>query len=346
MLIRNAWYVAARKADIETKLLARTILNEKVVLFRKPDGQVAALEDRCCHRQVPLSKGILREDQVECWYHGLRFDSTGRCVHIPSQPNIPRRVCVRTYPIAEKYGFVWIWIGAAERADEALIPDHWVCSAPELEGEMSYFYIETDYRLGLDNLLDLSHIAFVHPHTIASRAVAEANVSVNVQGNTVRVSRTLRNEPAPPLLKHMMSLDAIDRVQDVVFWPISNTRVETTAHPPGQPDGQKLRLFTTTIFTPETERTMHTWVGMHRDFALHNPELTKLITQQVIVTVNEDKDVTEHLQRNWDASAPTINLAVDQAPLAARRILERLYREQTNGAHRSLPMAKSELGVG
>jgi phenylpropionate dioxygenase-like ring-hydroxylating dioxygenase large terminal subunit len=337
MLIHNAWYAAALCSEIGAELFARTILNQKIVLYRAVDGKIAALEDRCIHRQVPLSKGRLVDDQIQCWYHGLRFDRTGQCVHIPSQQNIPPRSCVKSFPVAEKHGWVWLWMGDRERRDEALIPDHSVCTSREFVGEMTYFYIETDYRLGVDNLLDLSHIAFVHPKTIVSRAVAEATPEIAVNKDEVRVRRVLRGEATPPLLKQMMGLDTIDRTQEVLYWPIANTRVQTFAHPPGRPDGPILRLFTTTMFTPETETSSHTWVGMHRDFALDNSALTQMITKEVVVTVLEDKDVTEQLQKNWRSDAPMIHLTVDRAAFGARQILNRLYRQEDSRAGEAEP---------
>ena len=262
MLLRSRSRVALCN-EIKSELFARTVLNEQIVMYRTSDGKIAALEDRCVHRQVPLSKGRLKGDQVECWYHGMRYEPTGKCVHIPSQKVIPPRACVKTFPVAEKYGWVWLWFGDPARADESLVPDHWPVTSPEFAGEMSYFHIGTDYRLAIDNLLDLSHIAFVHPKTIVSHAIAEATPEITASDNEVRVRRVVRNETTPPLLKQMMGLEHIDRIQQVIYWPVGNTRVETFAHPPDQPNGKTLRLFTTSMFTPETDKSLHAWVGMH-----------------------------------------------------------------------------------
>ncbi|MFC5472962.1 Rieske 2Fe-2S domain-containing protein [Paraherbaspirillum soli] len=336
MMIRNSWYMAALSSEIKAELFARTILNEKVVMYRTSGGKLTALEDRCPHRQVPLSKGRLQDDTIECWYHGMQFDASGKCIHIPSQKVIPERACVRTYPAAEKYGFVWLWMGDAERCDEALIPDHSVCSSAQYAGEMCYTHAHTDYRLAIDNLLDLSHIAYVHPETISSLAVAETSPEITVSDSEVRVRRVLRKEKNSPLLKQMMKLDIIDRVQEVIYWPIGNTRVETIAHAPDEPDGLALRLFTTSIFTPETVNSCHIWVGIHRDFALDNQALTQLILDQVKKTVLEDKDVTEHLQANWKTDAPIIHLAVDHAGHAARRMLTRLQQQEPEVRERGI----------
>ncbi len=334
MFIRNAWYSVALSAEIKAELFARTVLNEKLVLFRDPQGKLVALDDRCAHRQVPLSKGRLLGDQIECWYHGMRFDCSGKCVHIPSQNSIPPQARVRGYPVAEKYGWVWLWMGDASKADERAIPDHGVCASEQFAGEMSYFHIGTSYLLAIDNLLDLSHIAYVHPKTIVSHQLAETPPTIEVEPNAVRVRRVLKNERTPPLLKQMMKLDTIERVQEVSFWPVGNTRVETIAQAPDRPEAPKLRLYTTSIFTPETDTTLHAWVGMHRDFALDVPQLTGLITKEVQETVLEDKDVTQALQGNWRDDAPIFYVAVDGAANAARKILDRLIAEERapNGA--------------
>jgi len=336
MLIRNSWYVAALSSEIKTELFARKILNENIVMYRTSDGTLAVLEDRCPHRQVPLSKGRLQGDTLVCWYHGLQFDAKGKCIHIPSQQLIPQRACVKTYPAAEKYGFVWLWMGEPALCDEALIPDHSVCSSAQFAGEMCYTHVLTDYRLAIDNLLDLTHINYVHTETISSIAVAETPPAITVSEREVRVSRVLRKEKNSPLLKKMMGLDYIDRTQEVIFWPVGNTRVETTARAPGEADGPALRLFTTSIFTPETVDSSHIWVGMHRDFALDNQPLTQMILQEVVKTVLEDKDVTEHLQQNWKQSAPIVYLAVDQAAAAARRMLADLRLQEAGVRERGI----------
>ena len=124
MYLKNAWYVAGWDHHVGNDLLARTICDEPIVFFRTEDGTVAALEDRCCHRSAPLSVGRHKGDEIECGYHGLRFDRTGQCISVPSQDLVPPGACVRSYPIVEKNRWVWIWMGAPARADATLIPDY------------------------------------------------------------------------------------------------------------------------------------------------------------------------------------------------------------------------------
>jgi phenylpropionate dioxygenase-like ring-hydroxylating dioxygenase large terminal subunit len=108
VFVRNAWYVAAWADQLGEQVLARRICNDPVVLFRQKDGKVAALEDRCCHRAAPLQYGQVVRRGLQCGYHGLVFDGTGQCVHIPWQEQIPADARVRSYPVMEKDALIWI----------------------------------------------------------------------------------------------------------------------------------------------------------------------------------------------------------------------------------------------
>ena len=119
MFLRNCWYVAAWDHEVGRELKPVKILGEEIVLYRKSDGTAAALEDACPHRKLPLSMGRIKGDDVECGYHGLTFDCTGTCTRVPGAEKIPHVARVQSYPIAERYGLLWIWMGEAEKADPA-----------------------------------------------------------------------------------------------------------------------------------------------------------------------------------------------------------------------------------
>ena len=147
MFLRNYWYVAATDAEVGRKPLARTILGEPIVFFRTEEGAPVAMEDRCAHRHLPLSMGKLVGDELQCHYHGLRFGTDGRCTRIPGQEQIPRCAKVKTYPVAERYHWIWIWMGDPALADPAKItdfhwlddPDHWGAKSvvPARRGELA-----------------------------------------------------------------------------------------------------------------------------------------------------------------------------------------------------------------
>jgi len=334
MFIRHAWYVAALASEIKHEMLPRTLLGEKVVFYRTSQGKVTALQDRCVHRHVPLSIGRLKGDVVECGYHGMRFDAAGKCIHIPSQKQIPEKACVRAFPIVEKYGFVWIWMGPPQAADEAAIPDHELCDDPMLTGEMKYFFARCDYRLAVDNIMDFSHIAFVHETTVGSQAVVETEPKFTITGNEISARRFVPMEPTSPLLKKILKLEHVDRTLDVTYAPVANAKVNTSATPPGK-TSPVLRVHTITIFTPESETTTHLWVGTYRNFALDSPELTRTITKEIITTVEQDIAITEAQQQNMCPDAFSVSLAGDRGPSAARQILKRLLRLESSqhGAH-------------
>jgi phenylpropionate dioxygenase-like ring-hydroxylating dioxygenase large terminal subunit len=185
--------------EVGRQPLGRIMLNEPVVLFRTEKGAVVALEDRCIHRRFPLHKGTLIGDTLQCGYHGLVFDCSGNCIRVPGQAQIPKAAAIRSYPLVERWGWVWIWMGDAAVADRTPLTDfHWL-EDPECGAKAERLYIKSDYRLILDNLLDLSHLTFVHPATIASAAnVEEAHVKNDLADNSATITRWLIDIEPPP----------------------------------------------------------------------------------------------------------------------------------------------------
>ena len=120
MFVKNAWYVAATVGELSDRPLARTLLGEKLVFFRGQSGRAVALQDRCCHRLAPLSLGDVEPGGIRCRYHGMKFNDSGQCIEIPGQDIIPPGMCVQAYPLVERYGFVWIWMGAPDRANRLI----------------------------------------------------------------------------------------------------------------------------------------------------------------------------------------------------------------------------------
>lgn len=183
MFIRNCWYVAGWDDELAPGAkLAVTIINDPIVIYRTDDGDLVALEDRCCHRFAPLSKGRIEDGcNIRCMYHGLKYDSSGRCIEIPGQDKIPTTAGVRSYPILAQSGWIWVWMGEVEKASETLIPRTSEFSdAPFIlrRGHMDY---KAEYQLINDNLTDFSHLSFVHTesfgatdHWAASRPVVKA----------------------------------------------------------------------------------------------------------------------------------------------------------------------------
>lgn len=166
MFLRNCWYMVGWSTDFNADAIVPfTLMDEPLAIYRKTDGTLAALEDRCCHRLAPLSVGRKEGDELRCMYHGLKFAADGRCTEVPGQDRISPRVCVRAYPIVEKHGAAWVWMGEPENADEALVPPIIGPDNAEWAMECSTFDMDVNAELISDNLLDLSHAPFVHEAT-------------------------------------------------------------------------------------------------------------------------------------------------------------------------------------
>lgn len=332
MFLQNQWYIAALSKEIEEKPLGRTICAEQIVFYRTHGGQIAALPDRCPHRQAPLSKGRVVEGNIQCPYHGMEFSAQGTCVHIPSQAVVPQRAHLQSYTVVENDGFVWIWIGKEPAGKLPDIPELSDIESDSHAGTMFYMHAKTDYRLGVDNFLDASHVLFVHPNTVASEAVTAANTEMLVKGDEVRIRRVMPGEACSPLFKAILKSDTMDRVQDSVFRPVGHTWIETTVTLPNVKSDLVIKTRTFGLFTPETESTCHMWTGLYRDFDIGNDKLSEIIAQQIVRTVDEDIAICEEVQRNWSDRTSVVHLVTDKGGLAARAILRKLGGIEANPA--------------
>jgi phenylpropionate dioxygenase-like ring-hydroxylating dioxygenase large terminal subunit len=165
--LRNAWHVAGWAAEITEGVLARrTVCDERLVLYRGSNGKLVALQDRCAHRWAPLSMGRVEGTGLRCMYHGIKYGSDGHCVELPGQEKAPTALCVRAYPIVERHRLAWVWPGDAARADENLIPDLGMLDDPQWRLYHGHLEYEANYALVNDNLLDLTHVNFLHENTL------------------------------------------------------------------------------------------------------------------------------------------------------------------------------------
>ena len=196
MFLRNFWYVAGWSHQVaEGQIVPRTIIGEPIVLYRTSRGSLTVLEDRCCHRFAPLSRGRLEGDDIRCMYHGLKFAASGECVEIPSSDRIPKGVAVRSFPIVEQDRWIWVWMGAAARADPALIPRALGHEDPDYTVETGELHYDANYQLIHDNLLDLTHLSYVHENTLGRKNTSWGRTQPMFQSieRGVRVQRWLRD---------------------------------------------------------------------------------------------------------------------------------------------------------
>ena len=348
MFLENYWYVAASDKEVGAKPLARTLLGEPVVLYRTGDGKIVALEDRCVHRHLPLSMGKLVGDHLQCHYHGLRYDRTGACVRVPGQDLIPPAAKIKSYPVVERYHWVWIWMGDPALADPAKITDfHWFDDPPNWGARSSYLHVNANWQLIVDNLLDLTHLAFVHETTIGNSALVDnAAVKVTRAPNNVVVTRWIIDSPAPPtFVKAGGFTSNVDRWQIIDYVPPAFLRHDVGATPTGTgaPEGKRvggIGMANLNAITPETEATSHYFWGQAHNWDVANGNLSDMLLAQITLAFNEDVAVFEAQQRTLDRipNPPQVDINADTGVIQARRIIDRL-REEERVAAQARPQA-------
>ena len=347
----NAWYAAAYDVEVKAALLARTICNQKLVLFRRRDGTVAALEDACWHRLMPLSKGRLEGDEVVCGYHGLVFAGDGRCTHMPSQETINPSACVRSFPVALKHRFVWVWPGDPALADESTIPDlHWN-DDPAWAGDGRLIRVQCDYRLVLDNLMDLTHETYVHASSIGQRDLAEAPFVATHGDRTATVTRWMEGIEAPPFwasqIRHARGYEgAVDRWQIIRFEAPCTIAIDVGVAPAGGAAKAGNRSagvngYVLNTITPETDRTCLYFWAFARNYSLREQNLTHDLREGVATIFHEDELVLEAQQQASDAHPDKVfhNLNIDAGAMWARRLIDRMIEaEAPPASQRVIPL--------
>jgi len=338
MYLKNGWYAAAWSHELKEKPLGRTYLEQKVVLFRTQDGVAAALEDKCCHRAAPLSKGEVVGDALACGYHGLQFATDGKCVLIPSQARIPAKARVPSYPVVERWGVIWIWMGDPELADEKSVPE-----LPWLESEdwvatPGYLHLRANYQLLIDNLLDLTHVSYVHKGTIAGDP-REASIPTKLEPleNGVKVGRLMLDIQPPPLFAKAGDITGnVDRWQWVTWRVPSTVYLDVGCAPTGTgvPEGDRsagITIWSTHLITPETETSSHYLFCYARNFKLDDADMSRLLYEGWKATFQQDAEMLEAEQENLVGGSieGLLDLGADAAQLRMRRLLAELIgREQ------------------
>ena len=339
--VRNTWYAAIWSDDLDQSLVARTYLNEPVLLYRKADGTPVAMEDRCPHRYAPLSMGKLIDDQVECLYHGLRFDCSGACTDNPNGTGlIPKAATIRTYPLVERFGMVWIWMGDPARADPALLPDLTpLVDTKHYTAVHGTLKLEANYLLVLDNLTDLSHASFVHVETLEPREMAREQFKVSENPDGTLWTRLFH--PAMTVPKFFSLVPGLpDKMDHWLEMRCNAPGVMVTIYGVteiGSTREMGYDTYNPNLITPETDYTTHYFWGSARTFSLDDTELTSTLRELAELAFStEDKPIIEAQQkllgRRELMDVNPVLLPNDAASGRARRAIQRQIAEEQREA--------------
>jgi len=339
MLLRNAWYIAAWADELKAEPLARRICDEPIVLFRDKDNRAAALADRCCHRAAPLHMGTIVEAGIQCGYHGLVFDGSGHCIAIPGQSRIPDDARVRSYPVVEKDQLVWLWMGEAAKADPSSIVDFpYHNDKATWPNKHDMYPIKGNYTLMVDNLMDLTHLGYLHAKTVGGNPAAhvEAEMKTVRTPTGVKFTRWLRNSvPPPTYVKAAGFKGRVDRWQEFEFVAPSSVLQWTGAADAGtgayeakRDGGFQFRLFHG--LTPETETSCFYFWSVANGYRQNEPEATEQLDREIAPTFVEDRVMVEAQQARLGefGEAGLVDIASDATRMQMRRMVERLIARE------------------
>jgi|ERR1700722_9954058 len=338
MFIRNAWYVAAWSDEIEAGPLARRICDEPIVLWRDAEGKVSALTDMCCHRGAPLHIGRVADDGLECGYHGLVFGADGVCVRIPGQDRIPERARVRSFPLVEQDQFLWIWMGDPAKADPASIVRYpWHNDTINWPHKHTMYHIKAAAMLMVDNLMDLTHLGYVHATTIGGNPMAHVEAKMETVRTNLGLKFTrwmLNSVPPPTYIRAAGFENNIDRAQMFEFIaPGSILQLsaadEAGAFANGLPENSKLQFRLFHGLTPETDSTCFYFWSTANGFRADDPATTQSLFNEIAGAFLEDKTVVEGQQARLRelGESGLVDIVTDAARLHMRRTVDRLLEE-------------------
>ena len=337
--IRDAWYVAATSEEVAPgSMLARKLLGERVMLYRRADGGVAALRDQCPHRAFPLSRSALDGDDVVCGYHGFRYGPDGRCKAVPSQATVPASLAVRAFPIIEQAPLIWIWMGDPAQADPASLPaQDWMRPEAGWARSNGYLHVRASYVHLHENLLDLSHLTFLHAKTFGTPDYALAPFETETEGGHIVVRRIVQPTRLPPVYARPLDMEGKDAARIVTStfvspaMSISAVVLRNLELPQAERTDHHIR--TAQLLTPEDANAVHYHFLIARDFVPGDEEITAFIHRSIRAAFDEDVFALEELTRvrldSPEQPVREMSVASDRAGVALRRQLRRLAeREQ------------------
>ena len=338
--LRNAWYVASWSHDIASgSIVARTVLDEPVAFFRRTDGSLAAIHDACPHRFAPLSNGILQGNQVACRYHGLAFDGSGACVLNPHGP-VTRAMAVRAYPVHEAHRAAWIWMGDPGRADPALIPDlSHLSQAPDTAFSSGQILSgRGNYEVFVDNILDLSHVDYLHPDTLGGGNNTAARQQIVDGDGWFDVTWYARDKPPSPMMRTLVDTlpDRTDSFTRVRWFPPGVMKLTSGVLPAGGNEAEAVLNMNAHIMTPESARTTHYFFAATRNFRTDDAELNaRIAAGRARIFATEDKPMIELVDermgdREFWSMRPVL-LSIDGASVRARRRMQALMDAERPG---------------
>jgi phenylpropionate dioxygenase-like ring-hydroxylating dioxygenase large terminal subunit len=340
--LQNVWYAAGWSVDVGRKPLGRKIIDQPIVLYRTEAGEAVALHDMCSHRFAPLSLGKVVNDDIECPYHGLRYDCSGTCIGNPHGPVIPKGARVRKFPVVECDGIVWVWTGKAEEADERKItrfpmlhlPDHFTYTRG-LTMEMPQ-----SYELITDNLMDLSHVAYIHADSLGNERLVPGQITTRHEADAIWSDRIGFNGSVPRAFWATGACKQDDRVDywiDMRWTAPANFYLYGGITASGKPREEGAEISSVQILTPASAARTYYFIKLFRNYQREDAEMTTLLGQSVLdAFASEDEPMIARIAENMAGrdfwKMKPVVLPCDSAAIRVRRARERMLREESQAS--------------
>ena len=337
MFVKNAWYVAGWSSEFGDALQRVTVLEQHLVMYRTSTGSVVAMEDRCPHRQLPLSLGKRIGDDIQCGYHGMTFNCAGACVRVPGQDNLPATAYVDTFPVVEKNDIVFIWMGDTEKADAALVFD-----MPEFSDKGWHvhqgdaLHLKANYLNVAENLVDPAHVSFVHPTTLGNPASENVPVHVDTQGDVLVAWRWIRDAEPVGFFKNFGGFTGnVDRWHYYYLHLPSIAVIDfgsaaASLNLPEEERDKGVRIFALHFLTPVNEHyTIDRWMHI-RNAAIGDHAASEQMDAVFRIAFDEDKAILEAIdeQERLPQKRKPIRLAIDKGPMVYRRRIRDLVEAE------------------
>lgn len=342
--LRNSWYCAGWADDLGQPV-ARKLLGEPVLLYRTEGGEAVAMSNRCPHRFAPLHQGKVIGESIQCPYHGLRFGTDGMCNHNPhGDGQIPKAARVKTYPLVEKKGVLWIWLGDAALADASTIVDggyDFVTDRERFATAKGYLRVEANYQLVTDNLLDLTHAPYLHEKTVGGKPEDSVGNAMQYEfqqdGLSIRSNYSVGNMPPTPQMQPLWHEPVGDFWAFMSWHPACTLTLDLGMTRPGRPKTEGMLVPSAHFLVPESDTVTHYFFAIGRNVEIHDEEQTRLMAQFVNTAFSaEDEPMIRACQAQMGTtdlwSLKPVLLQTDVASVRARRLLDELIAKEATGS--------------
>jgi phenylpropionate dioxygenase-like ring-hydroxylating dioxygenase large terminal subunit len=321
---KKCWYVAATCDEITESPLGRRLLGEDVVLWRGASGAVTAFENRCAHRAFPLSHSRVDGDRLVCGYHGCTYDTDGKCVYTPTQPQVPTGMSVPVFPVLEEPPFVWIWLGPPAAAAGIRPPNTPWINDPAWSTFPSAWQVSANYMMVHEHYLDFSYAPVVHATDLPPGLESmPAFNDVEVTETTVSYTRLL---PELPLADWQADATGLDRALTY-----KHSESGTFASPALHRQHWDIETSTGEVYsttrthgiTPETDTSTHVFMQGSRNYATDRDGVTTGLRSFLAEVARRDTSILEMVSNHsgYDGWRGGVEFQADAAALRARRIV-------------------------